>query len=100
MPFYDSRSDLDSQGGQSQVLGPFLDTGFLRLSSEDSKATGLWGQTPAYLDSIFLVGDEIDTGLHTSVSTFPQHILLQLIDIWNASGEVRDYSPASLPQRS
>lgn len=34
------------------------------------------------LDSIFLVGDEIDTGLHTSVSTFPQHILLQLIDIF------------------
>lgn len=70
-------------------MGPFLDIGFPRLSSGDSKATGLWGKTPAYLDSIFLVGDEIDTGLHTGVGTFPQHILLQLVDIWNASGEVK-----------
>lgn len=70
-------------------MGPFLDTGFLRLASGDSKATGLWGWTPAYLDSIFLVGDEIDTGLHTGMGPFPQHILLQLVDIWGARGEVR-----------
>lgn len=80
-------------------MGPFLDTGFPKLSSGDSKATGLWGQIPLYLDSIFLVGNQIDTGLHPGMGTFPQHILLQLVDIWDANAEVREWSPLSFPQR-
>lgn len=62
---------------------------------------GHWplGTGPAYLDSILLVGDQIDTSLHTGMGPFPQHILLQLVDIWNANGEVRDSSQA-LPSRA
>lgn len=47
------------------------------------------GQAPAYLDSILLVGDQIDTGLHSGMGPFPQHILPQLVDIWDANGQVR-----------
>lgn len=38
----------------------------------------------AHLDGVLLVGDEVDAGLHAGVGTLPEHVLLQLVDIWGA----------------
>ena len=48
-------------------------------------AAGLWGRNgveATHLDGVLLVGDEVDTGLHSGVGPFPQHLLLQLVHIW------------------
>lgn len=46
-----------------------------------------------------MVGDKVDTGLHAGMGPFPEHILLQLVDIWGAMGVgVRDYGPAPSSQ--
>ena len=53
----------------------------------------------AHLDSILLVGDEVDAGLHTGMGTLPKHVLLQLVDICGPGGGGESLpGPAHLPK--
>lgn len=97
------RADLDSQGWpESRALEPFLDTSFPQLlvqglkcqlpppaaggqcqiAGAAGKGAGSQPRAAAHLDGIFLVGDEVDAGLHAGVGALPEHVLLQLVDIW------------------
>lgn len=41
---------------------------------------------PTHLDRILLVGDEVDASLHAGMRALPQHILSQLVHIWEVAG--------------
>lgn len=41
-----------------------------------------------YLHCILLVGDEVDTGLDSGMGPFPEHLLLQLVNIWQGRGRL------------
>lgn len=82
--------------------GPFLDIGFpqLLVQEPERQVSSSHGpgqrQTPGeetgreqgqtHLDSVLLVGDEVDAGLHPGVGALPEHVLLQLVDIWGVGG--------------
>lgn len=70
---------------------PCLDTGFpwavgWSLNASQALASRGWEWREAHLDRILLVGDEVDAGLHAGMGPFPEHILLQLVDVWGAAG--------------
>lgn len=39
------------------------------------------------LDRVLLVGDEVDASLHAGVGALPQHVLLQLVDVFEPARE-------------
>lgn len=93
--------------------GPFLDIGFpqLLVQEPERQVSSSHGpgqrQTPGeetgreqgqtHLDSVLLVGDEVDAGLHPGVGALPEHVLLQLVDIWGAGGCLEPPWVAPLP---